>query len=93
MSDTEVYQVLAALFFNRYFLQEETPYEEPCLVVFQDTPEATVLVDRPSIAEFISEYLRTTRNLWRLSRVMTLASKWTPDATNFKIKRPSFKLK
>ncbi|KAF4420247.1 hypothetical protein FACUT_11225 [Fusarium acutatum] len=58
------------LFFNRYFLQEEAPHEEPCLVVFQDTPEATVLVDRRSIAEFIGEYLQTTRNLWRLSRVM-----------------------
>lgn len=58
------------LFFNRYLLQEEAPREETCLVIFQDTPEATVLVDRPSIAEFISEYLRMTRNLWRLSRVM-----------------------
>ncbi|KAG4255062.1 hypothetical protein FPRO06_04404 [Fusarium proliferatum] len=58
------------LFFNRYLLQEEAPREEPCLVIFQDTPEATVLVDRPSIAEFISEYLWMTRNLWRLSRVM-----------------------
>ncbi|SCO08431.1 uncharacterized protein FFB20_13045 [Fusarium fujikuroi] len=55
VSDTEVYQVLAPLFFNRYLLQEEAPREEPCLVVFQDTPEATVLVDRPSIAEFISQ--------------------------------------
>ncbi|VTT80265.1 unnamed protein product [Fusarium fujikuroi] len=58
------------LFFNRYLLQEEAPREEPCLVVFQDTPEATVVVDRPTIAEFISEYLQMTRNLWRLSRVM-----------------------
>ncbi|KAI1039097.1 hypothetical protein LB503_007580, partial [Fusarium chuoi] len=58
------------LFFNRYFLQEEAPREEPCLVIFQDKPEATVLVDRPSIAELISEYLRMTRSLWRLSRVM-----------------------
>ncbi|KAF5645460.1 hypothetical protein F52700_2023 [Fusarium sp. NRRL 52700] len=58
------------LFFNRYFLQEEAPREEPCLVIFQDTPEATVLVDRRSVAEFISEYLHMTRNLWRLSRVM-----------------------
>ncbi|KAF5532621.1 hypothetical protein FMEXI_12277 [Fusarium mexicanum] len=58
------------LFFNRYFLQEEGPHEEPCLVVFQDMPEVTVLVDRPSIAGFINEYLQMTRNLWRLSRVM-----------------------
>ncbi|RBR21495.1 hypothetical protein FVER53590_03921 [Fusarium verticillioides] len=58
------------LFFNRYFLQEEAPHEEPYLVVFQDMPEATVRVDRGSIAEFIREYLQMTRNLWRLSRVM-----------------------
>ncbi|KAF5553066.1 hypothetical protein FNAPI_6863 [Fusarium napiforme] len=58
------------LFFNRYFLQEEAPHEEPCAVVFQDMPEATVRVDRGSVAEFIREYLQMTRNLWRLSRVM-----------------------
>ncbi|KAF5583642.1 uncharacterized protein FSUBG_13054 [Fusarium subglutinans] len=58
------------LFFNRYFLQEEGPHEEPCLVVFQDMPEVMVSVDRPSIAGFLSEYLQMTRNLWRLSRVM-----------------------
>ncbi|KAG7415997.1 hypothetical protein Forpe1208_v005890 [Fusarium oxysporum f. sp. rapae] len=57
------------LFFNRYLLQEAV-HEVPCLVVFQDTPDATVQVDRRSIAEFLSEYLRMTRNLWRLSRVM-----------------------
>ncbi|KAF4956494.1 hypothetical protein FGADI_3773 [Fusarium gaditjirri] len=57
------------LFFNRYFLQEGS-HEVPCLVVFQDTPDATVQVERQSIAEFLSEYLQMTRNLWRLSRVM-----------------------
>ncbi|KAL7759680.1 hypothetical protein ACKLNR_009770 [Fusarium oxysporum f. sp. zingiberi] len=57
------------LFFNRYLLQEAV-HEVPCLVVFQDTPDATVQADRRSIAEFLSEYLQMTRNLWRLSRVM-----------------------
>ncbi|KAJ0136211.1 hypothetical protein HZ326_20779 [Fusarium oxysporum f. sp. albedinis] len=55
------------LFFNRYLLQEAV-HEVPCLVVFQDTPDATVQADRRSIAEFLSEYLQMTRNLWRLSR-------------------------
>ncbi|SCO85583.1 uncharacterized protein FRV6_09710 [Fusarium oxysporum] len=57
------------LFFNRYLLQEAV-HEVPCLVVFQDTPDATVQADRQSIAEFLSEYLQMTRNLWRLSRAM-----------------------
>ncbi|KAH7261156.1 uncharacterized protein BKA55DRAFT_536165 [Fusarium redolens] len=58
------------LFFNRYFLQEEAVHGAPCLVVFQDTPEATVQVDRRSIGEFLRECLQMTRNLWRLSRAM-----------------------
>ncbi|KAI3582276.1 hypothetical protein IWW34DRAFT_846322 [Fusarium oxysporum f. sp. albedinis] len=41
------------LFFNRYLLQEAV-HEVPCLVVFQDTPDATVQADRRSIAEFLS---------------------------------------
>ncbi|KAF5618921.1 hypothetical protein F52700_11999 [Fusarium sp. NRRL 52700] len=55
VSNAELYQVLAALFFNRYFLQEEALHEEPCLVMFQDTLEATVLADRRSVDEFIKE--------------------------------------
>ncbi|KAM0562963.1 hypothetical protein ACHAPJ_001806 [Fusarium lateritium] len=48
-------------FLNRYFLQNA------CKVAFQDTAGATVQVDQDSVLEFISEYLRTTRNTWRLS--------------------------
>ncbi|KAF4970766.1 hypothetical protein FSARC_2279 [Fusarium sarcochroum] len=48
-------------FLNRHFLQHA------CDVAFQDTPEATIQVDQGSILEFMGEYLRTTRNTWRLS--------------------------
>ncbi|KAF4438623.1 hypothetical protein F53441_12756 [Fusarium austroafricanum] len=58
------------LFFNRYFLQADCDDETACLVVFQDAPEATVQVEGRSIIGFLGEYLRTTRNTWRLSRSM-----------------------
>ncbi|KAF5974903.1 hypothetical protein FBULB1_7602 [Fusarium bulbicola] len=66
ISNTEVCRVLAALFFDRYFLQEEALHEESCLVVFQDTPEATLLVDRRSVNN-TQEAKKQTKRLHLLS--------------------------
>jgi hypothetical protein len=45
-------------------------------VFFQDSPEATVSVEMNSVGEFISKFLRTTRNNWRTCFSMAPICAW-----------------
>ncbi|KAL4729153.1 hypothetical protein ACLX1H_003564 [Fusarium chlamydosporum] len=45
-------------------------------IYFQDSPEATVSVEMNSLAKFIGEFLRTTRNDWRTCYLMAPTCAW-----------------